>query len=300
MARTPLPLFLLATACGPDLAEIETRQQSLRREVDVLSRDVAKMRRKMQEMDLLPSGPHRQAHGGPDKALDVRVEVEVEGTPPDLPALGALERRAQTACGYRMRAPSLVEISDRKLYESGSGFASPVTLAYEGRALEPHAGPAKVENGCNGAFRVQPRFVFLSPFAPDAIDGTFEVALQADQPVRRGNDGLGVYWVYPGTAVTFAFAEGWNDEHGAFAVQLDARVLRVGAAPTGRARVEALGEVEDATGDRLGAPDIATPEGPWTLRVSSPPDGPYVLIESLWVGNPAVGRVVVPVAEASR
>ncbi|MEM6927043.1 MAG: hypothetical protein AAF602_08955 [Myxococcota bacterium] len=291
-------LVLAFPGCGPDLAEVETRQQALRREVDVLSADIAKMRGKMQEMGIMPTGPVRQSTG-PSQAIDLGLTVSQRGEPPELPDLGPVERRDGTACGYRMRAVPVAEISDKRLGETGSGWASPLTVTYEGRSLEPHAGPARVENACAGAFRHMPRFVFVSPFATGDVDGDWAVGLVREQPIPRGGDDTrAVYWVYPGTSVTFAFSRPWNPDDGPFGVHLDGRLLRVGQAPSANARVEALGTVVEGTGERIAAPDVAAPDGPWSVTVSSPAEGPYVLLDALWVGNEEVGQVVSPVSEA--
>jgi len=298
--RIWLVFGLASGGCGSDLAEIETRQQALRREVDVLSSDVAEMRRKMQEMGILPEGPLGGGPSTPDEAVDLGLTVSQQGDPPALPVLGPVERRAGTPCGYRMRAVALAEISDKRLVDSGSGPVSPVTVSYDGRALESHAGPARFENTCGGAFRLLPRFLFFSPFVADDVDGDWVVGLVREQPVRRDSDGLGLYWVYPGTSITFAFAEPWDDARGDFGVHLDARLLHVGRAPASSARVEVLGEVSEGTGDRLAAPKIASPpDGPWSVTITSPSDGPFVLVESLWVGNEDAGQVVSPAPEAS-
>lgn len=289
-------MSLVLTACGPDLAEIETRQQALRGQVDVLAVDVERMRTKMQEMGMIPPGPVPTASAGPTRTVDLGLTVERVGDPPALPPVGPIERRGGTPCGYRMRSVPLAEISDRRLAETGSGPSSPVTVSYGGRALTPHAGPMRVEQGCHGAFRLQPRFLFLSPFALDDVEGTWTVGLAAEQPVRRG-DGVGVYWVYPGTALTFAFAKPWNPADGAFTVHLDARLLNVGQAPASPAVVQALGATAEAIEGRLAAPAVAkTPEGPWSVRVASPADGPYVLIDAFWVGNEGAGLIISPEA----
>lgn len=300
-SRSTFCLAVIATllaACHPDLAEIETRQQALRREVDVLAEDVATMRGKMQEMGIVPKGPVATLRG-PSRSIDLGVTVAHTGRPPPLRGLGPVQRREGTPCGYRLRAVPIAEISDKHLLETGSGAASPLAITYDGRALAPHAGPGRFEQGCGGAFRHQSRFVFLSPFSAHDTDGDWSVGLVEDQPVRRGDDGLGVYWVYPGTSTTFSFARPWSTEDGEFAVHLDARLLRVGRAPRGQAHVEVLGERALGTGDRLAAPAVGPPGGPWAVTVASPEDGPFVLVESLWVGNDEVGHVVSPVSGAS-
>ena len=291
----------LLGGCGPDLAELETEQRALEREVRVLRRNVADMRERMQSMGMLPSGPTSVAEAGPDQVLEGALTYTVtrSGTLPELPALGEPERRANTECGWRLFGPWLEQVSDLTLEKSGSGKSSPIVLSHNGRALEPHATVPKFERACEGAFRVQPRYVFFSPFAADDVDGTWTVGVADTVPLPRGGDGRGMYWVYPGTELAVAFQGSWNPEWGEFGVSFDSRLLAVGTAedhrrqPTASATVEILGEQRTASAGRLGlAATLPPPSGPFTLTVASPQDGPWVLVETLWVGNDEQAVVV--------
>lgn len=293
----------VAGCSGPDLAKLEVEQQSLEQEVGVLRKNVDEMRALMEAMGKLPSGP--AAAGGQvaesDLGSSLDVKVTRDGTAPTFPPLPAPERRDSTPCGYRFYIPWLETISDHDLEQSGAGRASPVELRQDGKALAPHVGPVGFERGCKFAFRHQPKYLFFSPQGDDAnVDGAWEMRLSDELPLARADDS-DAYWVYPGTTLTFTVDKGWNaDLWGQLKVQLDARLMYVGTPeepaprPGAQATVAFLG-VEESGGDpRLGFE--STPEPPdaaWTIDVTSPSDGPYVLIETLVLGNADHALVVV-------
>jgi hypothetical protein len=294
-----------------DLAALEAEQQSLEREVEVLRRNVEEMRALMQEMDALPKGPTAgevAADGdGNDLARAVPLSVERTGTPPRFPPAGAPERRENTACGYRFAVPWLEALSDQALEMGGVGRGSPLVLLQDGRPLTPHAGPLAFERNCRGAFRHQPRFVFFSPAdTVENVGGTWTLQLSEEVPVRLGSEGE-AYWVYPGTELQFAFDAGWRAEDwGPMRVAFDARLLYVGtpeapdALGSGEARIAFLDLDQSGKDARLTLTHTPpNPDGPWTLTVSSPADGPYVLIDALTLGNDEHSLVVAAPAGAA-
>ncbi len=139
---------------------------------------------------------------------------------------------------------------------------------------------------------MQPKYIFFSPQSDGAVSGAWEVSLDPRLLLPRGGDDRGVYWVYPGTSLTFTFERGWDPEWGDFDVKFDARLVPVGTPerpndlPPGLAAVALLGEEASASQNRLGL-EVAppAPDGAWTIDVSSPTDGPYMLIEALTIGN---------------
>jgi hypothetical protein len=280
-----------------DLAALEDEQQSLEKEVEVLRRNVEEMRALMQAMDALPDGPSADERADDDPANDlaraIPLTVERTGDPPQLPPTGPPERRDNTACGYRFAVPWLEALSDQALEMAGAGRASPLVLTQDGKPLSPHAGPLAFERNCRGAFRHQPRFVFFS--AADAVDnvgGSWALQLSEEVPLPLGNDGE-AHWVYPGTELRFAFDAGWRAEAwGPMRVTVDARLLYVGSpeAPdalgSGEARIAFLDLDRSGSDPRLTLTHTPpNPDQPWVLTVSSPADGPYVLIDTLTLGN---------------
>lgn len=298
-----LVALALSTGCGPDLAELETEQKALEQEVVVLRRTVEEMRTQMQAMGLMPSGPAAatsEVGGGENLASSITVNVERQGQIPTFPVLPEPERRDSSDCGYRFYVPWLESISDQVLEQSGSGRASPIVLLHDGKALTPHAGPIAYEKSCKFSFRHQPRYLFFSPAnAVDNTGGEWTMKLATDVPLARGDD-REMYWVYPGTTMTFTFSKGWDaDTWGEMKVSLDARLLYVGTpeTPTPHPSVSAtasfLGVEESSDEPRLGfetVPEI--PDGPWTLDLTSPSDGPYILVETLVIGNDQHSLVV--------
>lgn len=298
---------LLLGACGgPDLAQLEVEQRALEREVEVLRNNVATMRARMQAENLLPRGPAGTATTGPKGGLagSLSFSVTRQGQLPELPELGEPERRSETDCGWRFSAPWLEPVSDLALEKSGSGKASPILLHQDGARLSPHAMPPRFERSCSGAFRVQPKYIFFSPWSPDAVDGPWALSVDEAIPVPRAGDGRGMYWIYPGTSLTFAFEGAWDPAWGDFGLVFDARLLPVGTAeqprlrPAGMASVTALGQTREGNDNRLGL-ELDTPPGEaaWELVVATPEDGPWVLIETLFIGND--DRSLVVTAEGS-
>lgn len=294
-----------AAGCGgPDLAKLEVEQQSLEQEVGVLRKNVDEMRALMEAMGKLPSGPAAagaQVGGGSDLRSSLDVKVTRDGTAPTFPALPAPERRDATPCGYRFYIPWLETISDHDLEQSGAGRASPIELTQNGKPLIPHVGPVGFERGCKFSFRHQPKYLFFSPQGDEGnVDGAWEMHLSDEVPLARADDS-DAYWVYPGTTLTFTIDKGWSaDQWGELKVQLDARLMYVGTPeepsprPGAQATVAFLGVEESGSDPRLGFE--STPEPPdsaWTIDVTSPSDGPYVLLESLVLGNTEHALVVV-------
>ncbi|MEQ1501160.1 MAG: hypothetical protein ABMB14_02970 [Myxococcota bacterium] len=281
--------------CGPDLARLETEQASLEQQVSVLAKDVEEMRTQMQLMGMLPGGPAAAAQttGGDDLASQIDVRAERQGAIPELGALAEPERRESTDCGYRFYVPWLESISDQQLEQTGSGRASPVLLRQNGKELASHAAPAAYEKGCRFSFRHQPKYLFFSPLdTVDNIAGDWTIALSPEVPLARGDD-REMYWVYPGTTLTFTFSSGWDAEKwGEMKVDLDARLLYTGTAaepaprPGASATVSFLGVEESGEDNRLGfSRTPEPPDGAWTLDITSPSDGPFVLVETLTIGN---------------
>lgn len=295
---------LLLAACGADLAQLETEERALAEEVAVLRANVEEMRSRMQEMGLVAGGPKVTVDVEPENDLAGQIPLEVTrtGEPTPFPPLPAPERRDTTECGFRIGASWLEPLSDQALEQAGSGKASPLLLFQDGRAVQPHAGPAAYEKACKFGFRHAPKYLFLSPDGfPEAVGGTWTLGLSPEVPLARGGDGRPMYWVYPGTTLTFEVGAGWDaDTWGEMQVTLDARLMYIGAPeapapkPGSPATVSFLG-FEHAGKEKVFGVEHrpeAVPDGPWTIDLASPVDGPFVLVEILVVGNADYGLVV--------
>jgi hypothetical protein len=294
----------LLPACSPDLARLETEEAALSREVDVLRRNVDEMRVQMEEMGLRPAGP---AAGGQDLSgsgadLDDAIGVTLTraGEVPTFAPLGAPERRDNTDCGWRFSLPWLEGLSDQSLDKTGAGKSSPIELFQDGKRLEPHATPAGAEKSCRFAFSHRPKYLFLTPAnTPDNTAGTWTLGLSAEVPMPTGEGS--VYWVYPGTTLTAAFSAGWDGAAwGAPAVRVDARNIYVGTpdrptANTGAPSVISFLDHEVTSKElQVGVDEVVEPpDGPWTLEISSPSDGPYVFVKTIVVASPTHRRVVI-------
>jgi hypothetical protein len=289
---------VLVVACGPDLASVETEQQSLEKEVEVLRNTVDTMRTEMQAMGLMPGGPAGSTGptvAGNDLSQDLKWTAKRTGPVPVIDAkLGAPERRDNTECGYRFHLPWLEPLSDASLESTGSGRASPLLLLRDGKPLEPHANAPAYDKGCRFAFRHMPKFLFFSPDGDvNAIGGAWTVAYDPAVPIARGGDERPAFWVYPGQTLTFTFDSGWQSAWGPMSVQVDARLIYVGSAENPApgsgppATVSALENEESGSDPRLGLDAVPEPppESAWTVEITSPPDGPFVLLELLRVGN---------------
>jgi hypothetical protein len=167
-------------------------------------------------------------------------------------------------------------------------------LLRDGKPLEPHANAPAYEKACRFAFRHMPKFLFLSPDGDvGAVSGEWTLALSEEVPMPRGGDARPMFWTYPGQTLTFTFAEGWESEWGPMSVQVDARVLYAGTPeqpspqPGAPATISVMDTEESGSDPRLGMEVIPEPppESAWTVEITSPADGPFVLLELLRVGN---------------
>ncbi len=215
------------------------------------------------------------------------------GSPPVLPPVAP--RRGPRACGWEAPIPDLRALNDFALQTAGLGMTSPLLLLEDGVALAPHATRAEFDDACKGAFLHQDRVVKFSPTGPDAESvGThaYTFALSDDVPIRT-EQGFEAWWVYPGTSLTIAFAEGYVAP-GAFGIVVDAVVFGEGAgAPV--VRVDD-GPEAPLLGQGLHRSAIlapAAPSGPWRMTVSAPPDGGWVLLRRVAYGSADDLRFVV-------
>lgn len=310
-SKTGACLWLALTGCGSaEVARLEVEQNALEKEVETLRSNVAGLRQEMVEVGLIKGGPGAGGGAG-GEAGNPLPETEISGdlpwtftrtgAPPALPSLGPPERRQKTNCGYKFSVRQLQPLSDFSLNSAGAGKASPVLLFEDGQPLTPHAMPHDFEQNCRFAFR---HAGFLIMFTPDgkpasAHGKTYTVALDSAFPLQRGDDGRDLFWIYPGQTATLSLSKGWNPDWGSLSVDLDARLVYVGKTNSAPATASVLGVDEKSARPRLGmSAQIETPPSDaFEVTIASPGDGPYVLIETLTLGN--AQHAVVVTSEAA-
>jgi hypothetical protein len=295
-------LLLLLVACGSDeLTRLETKQRALEREVAVLRQTVGDLRGALQARGVVkagPAGPRMPAAGAlaPEVLLvdELPHTLERRGEPPGLLA-PTPERRTDTPCGWRLELPELVPLADFTLGGEGLGRSSPLRLAIGTVPLTPHAAPQQHEKGCHGAFRHQGRYLFYSP--PGTDEGADGLQLSwAEGIAVPDEEGRPRIWVYPGTELVVRFGDTWNDDAwGPGHVVYDVRLRATG--PMGPSHQPSLtlpdGSVHRGTTTTWrGSEAFEPPPGPLELRLASPEGGPFLLVESLAIGNDTHAAVV--------
>jgi hypothetical protein len=208
------------------------------------------------------------------------------GTPPSFPALTL--RRGPWGCGWQAPVPGLAPISDSTLAGAGIGTLSPLLVLEDGKPLTPHATREAFDLTCAGASNHQGGAVKFSPTggpAEVAQERTYTVSFVDDIPIRDaiGNEG---WWVYPGTTLTLDFPGPWDGPAEGFRVAVE------GYAAGGEGPVTLEAGRATATLERGAerASAVLTPDAPtapWSLTLTSPPDGPWLIVNRVVVGTPA-------------
>lgn len=299
---------LLLTACGAsELNRLETEQRALEDEVVALRQTLDELRSEMQNRGVIKPGPHgprakAAAAAAPNEPLGDAFPFEMTRIDGDrkVQPVGAPERRNDTACGWRVGLNHLEPISDFSLGADALGRSSPVLMTLNGHPLQAHAPPGRTEHACGGAFRHQSKFLFFSP-PDDPEGGAGEVALElsAELPLLD-ETGRPRYWVYPGSTLEVRFPEAWDTEAwGEPALAFDLRLRPVGTAAQPTARGEGAvvvrwldQEVQGSSASWRDSAPLPADVAELRVTIESPPDGPFVLVEALSVGNAAHAAVV--------
>ena len=304
----PLPALLLLpllAACGTsELTRLETEQRALELEVATLRQTVDDLRGEMQRKGVIksgPEGPRPKAAGAvaPENDLGPAFPLEVRRSASDLSVafVSNPEPRADTYCGWRVGLHHLESIADFPLAAAGLGKASPVVVSVAGEALQPHMPPSKYADACAGAFRHQSKFLFYSP--PEGADGSdVDVRLAGELPFPD-EAGRPRYWIYPGTTLTIETSAPWKEAEWGEAhlvYQLALRSVGLPSKPSARSTGAVTIRLPDAELTGVDAfwqgSSPLSGEGPWTLSIHSPPDGPFVLVDALAIGNQGYAAVV--------
>ncbi len=315
--RIVLPLILaLATGCGSEqLNALETEQKQLRKEYDDLEGNVIALRNEMVGLGLMTEaqanakaekpikgkgkgkgkakgkGKGKLGNSNPEHNLSdvLAFTAERTGTAPVLPPLMDFVR-SETSCGYTVKVEELQPISDFPLNRDGMGKSSPVIMFEDGVAMPAHAGPEAFEQACAGAYRHAGFLLLFSPSETEELgERKYSIALSEDVPLPRGDDERPMYWVYPGTTLTITLDKPWDDAWGNLHLDLAGRILdQVNT----HATVKAGEFTKDLDGGAFKISEDVSAEGPLTIEITSPEDGPYVVLSLLTLGNPDNALVV--------
>ncbi len=216
------------------------------------------------------------------------------GSPPAFPAI--TPKRGKNDCDWMVDSRSLDALNDLRLSRAHLGMVSPITLLEDGRPLRSHAAPADFNAGCKGAFQHQDRVIKFSPTGPgpDAANGhTYTLGVSEAVPVIDATQHEG-WWVYPGTTLTLAFAEGWPPDGPRFVVTATALAL---GGSGGEATMTVTGSpvtTFHGAGEQVrGVVSAPSPNAAWNIEFTSPPAGPWVLLKRVSVGDGPDARTLI-------
>jgi hypothetical protein len=232
----------------------------------------------------------------PVQSLDGSIQVDVSrtGIPITLPVLGQ-PSSPEEPCGWTFDLPRYRSISDLSLRKAGLGRASPLVLMEDGRPLAAHASNDNHLKRCAGAFRHAGSVLQFSPKGNSeaALSRAYRLVHDERVPLPRGDDGRELYWVYPGTHLQFTFTGAWPEEADP---PVGVIVMKVTGESTSRPSVQAHWDAPQILeGD---TPTLRFPVHPldlmdgWTLHIYSPLEGPYIVVDTLVLGNPGHALVV--------
>lgn len=301
-------LAVLAACSDPELAKKEEELQVLQRDLDSLREELRKVRSDFESVtgrgadrqaDADAEPPRKGAQGPfghqlPRRPLreELRWTVLRSGVPAELPPLPA-PVATEAACGFSLDLPTLRALSDPVLRKSGLGRSSPLLLLENGEALAAHGGD-DLGLACDGTFRHHgPQVQFAPRRERGAVaSNTYRLAYAEELPLPRGDDGRPLYWVFPGTALEVRFQDPWESSWGEAELSLGFKVV---GGLEGRPLWQAPGQLALITEPAGGVSvvlDDRLMDRTWSVRVSSPVDGPFVVLDTLTVGNSEWAAVV--------
>lgn len=208
-------------------------------------------------------------------------EAKAAGAAPPVPVVGG--------AGCRREAPAgaWAALSADVLERLGDGV-SPLVVREGGVKL----GGRAPGDGCVGGAWIEGGKLIVSPKDPGA---TVEVGFEAE-PV---SDGDAVRWIPPGTSVSYTFADPWGLPENAFRIY--ARGFAVGGADV-PISVSLGGEsfnLRNQSGRVTGEGKLPIPTEPgWTLTVTVPEGGPFLMLHHLAIGVPPSTAYVLGKAES--
>lgn len=204
---------------------------------------------------------------GADRPVASRVERT--GEPPALPPVRWVP--TEGPCNGNIPLPGFEFLGKKAMDEVFPRLVSPIGV-WEGGS--PLAVPLK-KGDCTGT-AIHRASLSVSRRSADGPPLTLGWAAE----VPAGTATEPVYWVYPGTTLTWTFFEDWPAPPRA--VELAAGAI----GPGGGAPVLLVGDVAtpvQVNGHAATASAVPPTSGRWTVGVRSPPDGPFLVIRSLGV-----------------
>ena len=155
----------------------------------------------------------------------------------------------------------------------------------------------RCQKACTGSYRHAGYLFLFSPSGEvDAVrERTYRIELADEVPAPR-NDGRPMYWVYPGTTLIFSVPAAWDPAWGEVRLDLAGRVMDFDEFPV---TVKAPGFSEElrSNGNFDMSHALESPTGAWSVEIASPAGGPYLVIDTLTIGNP--DNAVVMTSEAA-
>jgi len=289
---------------------LESKQEDVEQRLAQMQQQAETLDQEMVRLGLLPKPSSRAQernagkvkgraqlhdHQTPEHVLgeEMPFESSRSGTPTPLPALPSRERLEETTCGFKYKIESLKPISDFVLNRADLGKSSPLVLFEDDEPMAAHAYPRDFQDQCTGVFRHAGFVILFSPSgdSPDSVDEhRYRIDLAPQLPLKRGDDGREMYWVYPGTTLTLAFSRGWEEAWGPLWVDLSGKTSGKAAEPL---TLHIGDEVHTFGKDNVFVstqPDV--PQDAWSIRIESPEQGPYFLLDLLTLGNPKHALVV--------
>lgn len=192
--------------------------------------------------------------------------------------MGEASRVVEAPCGQMMGVGAMKALTDAALMEAGLRVPSPLMVLENGRPLRKKTSRADLGPECHGAYAA---FANGMRFSGTQTEATWSLGLDPSFPMETPAER--VWWLYPGTTLRIGFSESWD--RGAFSVNLWGRRLGDGS---GQVQVALKGgpSVPMSGEDRLEAHlEAAAPQNTWEIQISSPEDGPFVLLQKFLLGE---------------
>lgn len=214
------------------------------------------------------------------------TRIERSGSPRSLPAAVATPVRG-TTCRYTVPMPPDAPVGDDSLHRAGiAGFASPFQVQVDGQPLTHLREWQRLPDTCEGLFQPTGREIHFTPPVRPATDAPPRVTLSLSEDLPATTpDGRRLWWVYPGTTVQFTFDQAWDASRGSLVVRVTGRRFGHGPAPTVSVGDGPLVPLEGSAQQVQATVPSAAGIPPWTIAVRSPPDGPFLLLTSVALGE---------------